>query len=337
MPVLTRSSARRRRLPRAFAVLVAAVLLVGAGAAYQAYAGSRDAHRYRPPGELVDVGTHRMHLYCTGAGSPTVVLDHASGSLSAQWALVQPRLALSTRVCSYDRSGYGWSEDAVDGSDVQTQARELRILLERAGERGPFVHVGHSSGAFVGTVLAAEHPELVAGLVMVEPGYAWGTPGVPRDLDEQVRHQEQLLARVNPWAARSGLVRLLVPLLTGGHDLPPTYREAYDALVLTSRLFLTSAAEIEASEGTSPRVLAAQEHLGVTPVVVLSAQAGPGDRTMQAVQRAHAHIAAASRRGEHHVVPGTDHMGIVLRARPAAAVAERVQGLVVDLRARSGV
>src|ERR1044072_6718532 len=65
---------------------------------------------FDPPGRLVDVGGFRLHSRCTGEGSPSIVLDAALGGSSLTWSLVHPELAKLTRVCSYDRAGFGWSE-----------------------------------------------------------------------------------------------------------------------------------------------------------------------------------------------------------------------------------
>ena len=128
----------RRRARRALLWLLAAVIaLVGAGAIYQAAATARDARRYPPPGQLVDVGGYRLHLYCTGEGGPTVVLEAVSGGLAIDWAWVQPEVARATRVCAYDRAGRGWSDPGPAPRDARQLARELHTLLANAAVPGP--------------------------------------------------------------------------------------------------------------------------------------------------------------------------------------------------------
>ncbi len=80
------------------------------GAIYQAVATQIDQRTYSPPGEMVDVGTHSLHINCVGRGSPTVILEAANLGMSAHWVRVQQQLAKTTRVCAYDRAGLGWSE-----------------------------------------------------------------------------------------------------------------------------------------------------------------------------------------------------------------------------------
>src|SRR5262249_33516608 len=101
----------RRRLLRV--LVICSLTLVGLlllGLSYQALASALDASHYPPPGKLVDIGGYQLHINCTGAGSPTVILDAGLGGSSLDWSLVQPAVARFTRVCSYDRAGQGWSD-----------------------------------------------------------------------------------------------------------------------------------------------------------------------------------------------------------------------------------
>src|SRR5262245_11968896 len=105
-----------RRKGRGFLVWTSCVVavLVGLsllGAAYESVAEAADARAYAPPGQMVDVGGYRLHINCVGTGSPTVVIDSGQGNSSAEWSSwVQPAAARTTRVCTYDRAGYGFSE-----------------------------------------------------------------------------------------------------------------------------------------------------------------------------------------------------------------------------------
>src|SRR5687768_6058453 len=87
-------------------LLALVVILALAGAIYQLIATQMDQRNYLPPGQMVDVGGYKLHIYCVGEGSPTVILDHVGAANVAQWALVQPAVAATTRVCAYDRAGF---------------------------------------------------------------------------------------------------------------------------------------------------------------------------------------------------------------------------------------
>src|ERR671921_1872493 len=108
------------------------VLLAGVGAVYQAVATGRAQRAQPAPGVLVDVGGHRLHIACSGVGSPTVILDAALGNMSAHWAWVQQEVARTTRVCAYDRAGLGRSEPGPEPRDAAHITSELHTLLGNA-------------------------------------------------------------------------------------------------------------------------------------------------------------------------------------------------------------
>jgi pimeloyl-ACP methyl ester carboxylesterase len=144
------------------------LVLARAGAAYQWIAHNRDMCLNPPPGQLVDVGGYRMHLYCIGQGSPTVVLDSGLGDSWLPWYKVQPPIAQFTRVCSYDRAGLGWSDPSPHPRTSKMIAEELHTLLHKAGMAGPFVLAGHSMGGMNVRMYARLFPAEVAGVVLVD-------------------------------------------------------------------------------------------------------------------------------------------------------------------------
>jgi pimeloyl-ACP methyl ester carboxylesterase len=133
-------------------------------------------------GQLVDVGGYRLHLNCTGAGSPTVVLESGFALTARQWEQVQPGIAQFARVCSYDHAGIGWSEPGPLPRTSKKMAEELHVLLEHAGIPGPYVLVAHSYGGMSVRMFAALYPGEVAGVVLVDsvhPERYFGRP-IPR-------------------------------------------------------------------------------------------------------------------------------------------------------------
>ena len=118
-----------------------------------------------PTGKLVDIGGRKLHLLCTGSGSPTVVLVGGGNAFAIDWTLVQPALAMTTRVCSYDRAGLGWSEAGPADETVAQTISDLHTLLQSAGERGTYVLVGASIGGIFIRAYQRAFPSDVAALV----------------------------------------------------------------------------------------------------------------------------------------------------------------------------
>jgi pimeloyl-ACP methyl ester carboxylesterase len=129
-----------------------------------------------PLGKLVDVGGYRVHLYCIGTGSPTVVIVGAG--FSFDWGLVQPEVAKVTQVCSYDHSGIGWSDSGPKDS-CSLRVKEVHTALKNAGIRGPYVLVGHSLGALVARIFAARYADEVAGIVFIDHAMSFSVSSHP--------------------------------------------------------------------------------------------------------------------------------------------------------------
>ncbi|HEY6509380.1 MAG TPA: hypothetical protein VIY56_15275, partial [Vicinamibacterales bacterium] len=120
-----------RKVARAAALAGVVVALIGA--TFQGVSTALERRRFERPGRMVEVGEHQLHVHCTGTGSPTVALEAPLGGLSASWASVQPRIAEDFLVCSYDRSGLGWSETGDGPFTPERAIDELRAALDAAG------------------------------------------------------------------------------------------------------------------------------------------------------------------------------------------------------------
>lgn len=144
------------------------VLLGMAGALWNALALQHLRRANPPPGKLYAVSGQAMHLYCTGNGTPTIVLESGRGEDFTVWAKVQPALSRSTRTCSYDRAGFGWSASQPGLRDANSIARQLHALLREADITTPVVLMGHSAGGVYIRAYASQFPTAVAGLVFVD-------------------------------------------------------------------------------------------------------------------------------------------------------------------------
>ena len=167
--------------------LLVVLALSSIGGGYETVRESIDATAYPPPGQLIDVGGHRLHLNCTGTGSPTVVLEPGLGEVSSAMVWIASTVAPETRVCVYDRAGRGWSDPADGPQDAVQTARDLHTLLDHAHIPGPYVLAGHSFGGLYVLTFAATYPDQVAGLVLLDstapkPGAAPATEAGSYDL-----------------------------------------------------------------------------------------------------------------------------------------------------------
>ena len=158
-----------RRLAGALGAGAAALAL--ASAAYQAAGDRRDRRRRPPPGRLIDVGGYRLHIVCTGEGSPPVVIVPALGATAGDWREVQRRLAADSTVCVYDRAGLGYSESPHRHRTARRMAEELHALLHGAGIPPPYVLAGHSLGGVVTRVFARLYPGEVAGVALIDASH----------------------------------------------------------------------------------------------------------------------------------------------------------------------
>jgi pimeloyl-ACP methyl ester carboxylesterase len=122
----------------------------------------------QPIGQLINIGVRKLHIHCTGTGSPTVVVENGGAAFSFDWELVQPQVARFTRICTYDRAGYAWSDLAPEFDSFDQATHDLHLLLKNAGIRGPYVLVGHSLGGMLVRFYQAQYPKDVVGFVLVD-------------------------------------------------------------------------------------------------------------------------------------------------------------------------
>jgi pimeloyl-ACP methyl ester carboxylesterase len=309
-------------------IVLLSALVIGLIWVFGARAKARLAAQYPPPGQMVDVGGYRMHILCQGdhvPGSPTVVMEGGNGEPCLTWAAVQPGIAKFAHVCTYDRAGLGWSEHGSKPRTAGNIVDELHSLLMQAGVQPPYVLVGHSMGGGLVRLYAHEHPDQVAGLVLVDPLHEeqeGRLPEATRRLNERGRKAMVPFFRLGQMAAASGLPALF-PKLLPRQALATVPREAYEAY---SSFYLSGPKQYEAviqetsAVGENYEALRAAHitTLGDIPLLVLSApdqfaalerylSAEDLEQTKAVSNELHTELAALSSNGKRVIVRDSRH------------------------------
>jgi pimeloyl-ACP methyl ester carboxylesterase len=219
------------------------------------------------PGQMVDAGGFKMHIHCTGEGSPTVILVSGLDDFSIMWSLVQPEIAKTTRVCSYDRAGLGWSETSPSPRTSTNMAKELHTLLVGANVEDPYAMVGHSFGGALARLYVHNYPDEVVGLVLVD--------AAPPELFE----------RFPAWSTaietKMKMFRVLEPLSSFGlfalspnsipnRGLPDDALTQYRAISVATDYYKNTIVENEMFVKNLVEINAADTSFGDLPLIVLS-------------------------------------------------------------------
>ena len=154
-----------------FTLVFSLCVTIGIGAASAATLTRAEVIPYLSAQRLVDVGGHKINLYCTGHGSPSVILDAGQAETTFAWRKVQPAIAKVTRVCSFDRAGMGFSEPGPLPRDAKGMVADLHALLRNAHIGPPYVLVGHSIAGLYALLYADRFLPEVAGMVLVDPSF----------------------------------------------------------------------------------------------------------------------------------------------------------------------
>jgi pimeloyl-ACP methyl ester carboxylesterase len=309
-------------------VIVAAVM--GAAAAVQQALTVRDRRRFPPPGLLVNVDGHQMHLQVRGPDidGPTVVLDAGMGSFSPNWHWVQVELAPTVKSVAYDRAGLGWSRPSRRQRDAQTIAMELRDALREAGIEPPYVLAGHSFGGLPVRAFADLYPELTAGLVLVDASHPdqwvrWPTP-----------HAAQILEvsqRIVGWLGWFGLLRVLNLSRRISAGLPARQAAELRAGAALPGYAATEAAQIR-SWSVSREQLRAAAPLDDLPLAVLAVSEQPvGGELLTALQRQLSELTAHA---SFETVQGASHESLISDREHARVVAKTILSVVQAARDR---
>lgn len=306
--------------------VVAVMALTAVAGGYETVREALDQRDALMAGQLIDVGGHRLHLSCSGTGSPTVILEPGAGLTSAALGWVAPAVARDTRICIYDRAGRGWSEPATTSQDATQIASDLHTLLQQGRIAGPYVLAGHSFGGLYALTFAADFPRDVAGMVLVDstaPAASAPSPVQPRD-----DHSDNIADRVA--ALLSATARLGVGRLIAQFDydsLPPPFRDESRASAATvSHVRSTIDEYLQAS--ASAQEAATLQDFGDKPLVVLTAGIG-SDAAWHAAQD---RLATLSTDSAHRVIDGAGHSEFLVEEPAAAATTQAILDVVTAVR-----
>lgn len=275
-----------RRISFIFLILIALALMVGF--TYEQVGRARDARQLPPRiGEAVDIGGRTLNLYCSGQGTPTVILEPGGNSPGYSLVVQQAKMAAFTRACWYDRAGVGWSDPSPAPRTSTSIASDLHEALHRAGILSPYVMVGGSVGGEYVLIYTGRYPAEVAGLVLVDSA----TPDMHEPdfylsplnrLSGSTRH---LICMALPAIARFGVVRFVASRerRPPEPDFTPEQNDTLAKLEAQPKAFKTDADQACAAtdqgrivprEGTNPDINNAVRNagsLGDRPLIVLTA------------------------------------------------------------------
>ena len=300
------------------------VFLACAGALYQWIEASWDRHSNPPPGTFVEVNGLRMHLYCIGQGSPTVVLDSGLSDTWLHWYKVQPEVAQFTRVCAYDRAGLGYSDPSPGPRTSRVIAEELHTLLHNAGVNPPLVLAGHSMGGLDSLMYASLYRSEVVGMVLVDSSHPDQLRRLPGggSSHERVQRQTERVRNLMPFG---------IPRLLGwcGTALPGR-RAEFRAFDCTVRQKQTAIAE-QVGFSQSLAQVGETGSLGDIPLIVVSeAPSGAAAKQFLAVWYSmQDELARRSSHGSRILAPGSSHQ--IPQDRPDVVIAA-IRDVVIQCR-----
>ncbi len=309
--------------------IVASLAVGSVGGMYETAVTARDEHASAAPGTLYDVGGRRLHLDCTGTGSPTVVLENGLGSTSSNWARISAGVGPTTRVCAYDRAGQGWSDDIGAPQDAVAIATDLHTLLDRAGESGPYVLAGHSAGGPYVMTFAARYPDEVAGMVLLDSMSPYEFTDLPGFTSEQSMMRRGLGAL--PSLARLGATQVLPT--SAWSDLPEPAASHVQAFASSPR-GMRNMRDEQSMYPTVFEQAKALTSLDDKPLVVVTATESIDQHTEWTDLQDR--LAALSTNSQHRVADST-HQGLIEDAESYQASVESILDVVQSVRTHQPV
>ncbi|MEZ4680867.1 MAG: alpha/beta hydrolase [Caldilineaceae bacterium] len=262
--------------PKIAISIIGLMAILVAGSVYQQSAAGRDRATYVPGDALIEVRGVEMHLRCEGEGSPAVLFESGAGASYLNWWAVQQAIVQDVRTCVYDRQGLGWSAYTGITPTAEFVAQTLHTLLENAGESGPYVLVGHSLGGLYVREYAAQYPDHVAGIVLIDAVHQQQHARLPQAL-AALGTSEPLTLRLCRLLAPSGILRLfnVGASMTPYAEDTPIYHE--DIAIFYQSQFCAGIS-VDVADALLLDTTTAPASLGNIPLAVLTAGIPMADR-----------------------------------------------------------
>ncbi|MFC5524145.1 alpha/beta fold hydrolase [Rhodanobacter ginsengisoli] len=278
--------------------------------------------RYAQPGVLITIAPGRkLNLRCEGSGAQTVLLEAGSHADTTTWFKLQPLLAASSKVCSYDRAGYGFSDEGPLPRNLAADVADLHALIHHAGLKTPLVLVGHSRGSNIVRQYAQRYPIDVSGMVLIDPpaqDVAAVAPDWARQEEQMSNQRFAFIRQCEAGAERHQLASpppALEHCVAGANPLASArVNAAIAAYKYKPAFWRTLMSELKDNVAVYRQPVSSKESHGSTPMIVLAATDtyadAPADLRKKldaARDKTQAQILATTTRGERIVVSHASH------------------------------
>lgn len=303
--------------------VILVLMLSAIGGVYEKVQERTNVNKFTMTGELIDIGGFRLHIDCTGTGSPTVVLESGLGDTAfAMKGWIAPSVANHTRVCVYDRAGRGWSDASPYPLDGEQTAAALNTLLLKAGEKGPFVLAGHSAGGAYVLNYSLSYPKDVAGVILLDSMSPYQYEKIPgwRSFYAMFTRGSAVL----PSLSRVGLMR---GMMAGAYDdFPEDIAQQQRNALSSPKLYRSERDEFSVIRKSLTRAQQL-ETLGDLPLVVVTAKGSYPE--WQSVQT---DLVSLSSNSKHVVLPNAEHTDLVYKKDVAAESSQAIISIVEAIR-----
>jgi len=320
-------------------LFVLAIALSLSGFVIEHFTAESESARFRPRDQMAVVEGHRVHLHCAGQGGPTVVLEPGWGLPSLVWAWVQAAVAEKSRVCIYDRAGYGWSDPTDAPTDAVNTSRQLYALLKTARIPEPYVLVGHSIGGAYMRMFATEYSDAVAALILVDPSS-------PIGVDWSLLPKPSALVRTSQYYfATMGGARLLLALgfFNFWSDLPPEQGAEVKALLCSPKRVEAAMKELDSladtlkqistrgNLGSLPLTVIYSEQIGRPNPHVLNMDANKAATMAEMIEKQKRYWLDSSTNSRLLIIPGADHISVLTNKEHAKALTDAIVSVLESL------